>query len=71
MSTWYSYSIYITRDDLLEESKIWEYSVQWGKAKPNLPTDHDKWTNDNFLSLGNFERYIKLICRSTYVITFM
>ncbi|RHZ77117.1 hypothetical protein Glove_185g22 [Diversispora epigaea] len=43
----------LKRDDLqLEEGKIWEYIIQWGKAKnPNLPTSLDKWTSDNFLTL--------------------
>ncbi|RHZ71579.1 hypothetical protein Glove_256g111 [Diversispora epigaea] len=43
----------LKRDDLqLKEGKIWEYVIQWGKAKnPNLPISLDKWTNDNFLSL--------------------
>ncbi|RHZ76629.1 hypothetical protein Glove_194g219 [Diversispora epigaea] len=43
----------LKQDDLqLEESKLWEYVIEWGKAKnPNLPTDLDKWKSDNFLSL--------------------
>ncbi|RHZ79243.1 hypothetical protein Glove_150g68 [Diversispora epigaea] len=43
----------IKRDDLqLEEGKIWEYVVQWGKAKnPTLPANLDGWTSDNFLTL--------------------
>ncbi|RHZ78477.1 hypothetical protein Glove_164g2 [Diversispora epigaea] len=43
----------LKRDDLqLEEGKIWEYTIQWGKAKnPNLPTSLDKWTSDDFLTL--------------------
>ncbi|RHZ71575.1 hypothetical protein Glove_256g116 [Diversispora epigaea] len=43
----------LKQDDLqLEESKIWEYVIDWGKAKnPTLPTSLDKWTSDNFLSL--------------------
>ncbi|RHZ53150.1 hypothetical protein Glove_450g22 [Diversispora epigaea] len=43
----------LKQDDLqLEESKIWEHVIEWGKAKnPNLPTNLDKWTSDNFLSL--------------------
>ncbi|RHZ77147.1 hypothetical protein Glove_185g3 [Diversispora epigaea] len=43
----------LQRDDLqLEESKIWEYMIEWGKAKnPNLPTRLDKWTSNDFLSL--------------------
>ncbi|RHZ71559.1 hypothetical protein Glove_256g160 [Diversispora epigaea] len=43
----------LKRGDLqLEESKIWEYVIQWGKAKnPNLPISLKEWTSDNFLSL--------------------
>ncbi|RHZ60975.1 hypothetical protein Glove_350g79 [Diversispora epigaea] len=43
----------LKRDDLqLEESKIWEYVIQWGKAKnQTLPTNLDEWTYDNFLTL--------------------
>ncbi|RHZ82507.1 hypothetical protein Glove_109g380 [Diversispora epigaea] len=43
----------LKQDDLqLEESKIWEYVIEWGKAKnPMLPNNLDKWTSDNFLSL--------------------
>ncbi|RHZ78605.1 hypothetical protein Glove_159g19 [Diversispora epigaea] len=42
----------LKRDDLqLEEGKIWEYVIEWGKAKNQLPTNLDKWTSDNFLSL--------------------
>ncbi|RHZ78483.1 hypothetical protein Glove_164g53 [Diversispora epigaea] len=43
----------LKQDDLqLEESKIWEYVIEWGKAKnPTLPTSLDKWTSDNFSSL--------------------
>ncbi|RHZ84840.1 hypothetical protein Glove_74g200 [Diversispora epigaea] len=43
----------IKRDDLqLEESKIWQYVIQWGKAQnPTLPSNLDEWTNDNFLTL--------------------
>ncbi|RHZ72849.1 hypothetical protein Glove_236g66 [Diversispora epigaea] len=43
----------LKQDDLqLEESKIWEYVIEWGKAKnPSLPTNLDKWTSDHFLSL--------------------
>ncbi|RHZ51430.1 hypothetical protein Glove_478g9 [Diversispora epigaea] len=43
----------LKQDDLqLEESKIWKYLIEWGKAKnPTLPTNLDKWTSDNFLSL--------------------
>ncbi|RHZ65614.1 hypothetical protein Glove_313g19 [Diversispora epigaea] len=43
----------LKQDDLqLEEGKIWEYVIKWGKAKNStLPTDLDKWTSDNFLIL--------------------
>ncbi|RHZ60971.1 hypothetical protein Glove_350g47 [Diversispora epigaea] len=43
----------LERDDLqLEESKIWEYIIQWGKAKnPTLPTNLAEWTSDNFSTL--------------------
>ncbi|RHZ77130.1 hypothetical protein Glove_185g50 [Diversispora epigaea] len=43
----------LKRDDLqLEEGKIWEYIIQWGKAKsPMLPTNLKEWTGDNFLTL--------------------
>ncbi|RHZ60984.1 hypothetical protein Glove_350g110 [Diversispora epigaea] len=43
----------LKRDDLqLDEGKIWEYTIQWGKAKnPTLPTNIEEWTNDNFLIL--------------------
>ncbi|RHZ84940.1 hypothetical protein Glove_74g209 [Diversispora epigaea] len=36
----------------LEESKIWQYVIQWGKAQnPTLPANLDEWTSDNFLTL--------------------
>ncbi|RHZ60985.1 hypothetical protein Glove_350g111 [Diversispora epigaea] len=40
----------LKRDDLqLDEGKIWEYTIQWGKAKnPTFPTNIKEWTNDNF-----------------------
>ncbi|RHZ44998.1 hypothetical protein Glove_700g23 [Diversispora epigaea] len=43
----------LKQDNLqLEEGKIWEYVIEWGKAKNStLPTNLDKWTSDNFLSL--------------------
>ncbi|RHZ60898.1 hypothetical protein Glove_350g31 [Diversispora epigaea] len=43
----------IKQDDLqLEEIKIWEYVIQWGKAKNStLPTNLAEWTSDNFLTL--------------------
>ncbi|RHZ60908.1 hypothetical protein Glove_350g150 [Diversispora epigaea] len=43
----------IKRDNLqLVEGKVWEYTIQWGKAKnPTLPTSLDEWTSENFLTL--------------------
>ncbi|RHZ53207.1 hypothetical protein Glove_444g8 [Diversispora epigaea] len=43
----------LKRDNLqLEEGKIWEYVIGWGKAKnTTLPTNLNQWTNENFLSL--------------------
>ncbi|RHZ51453.1 hypothetical protein Glove_478g25 [Diversispora epigaea] len=43
----------LKQDDLqLDEGKIWEYVIEWGKAKnPYLPANLDKWTSENFLSL--------------------
>ncbi|RHZ88886.1 hypothetical protein Glove_21g383 [Diversispora epigaea] len=43
----------LKRDDLqLSEGEIWEYVIQWGKAKnPTLPINIENWTSDNFLSL--------------------
>ncbi|RHZ72846.1 hypothetical protein Glove_236g68 [Diversispora epigaea] len=43
----------LKRDDLqLEESKIWEYVIEWGKAKnPTLPTNLSEWTSVHFSSL--------------------
>ncbi|RHZ60884.1 hypothetical protein Glove_350g106 [Diversispora epigaea] len=43
----------LKRDDLqLDEGKIWDYAIQWGKAKnPTLPANLDEWTSDNFLIL--------------------
>ncbi|RHZ60998.1 hypothetical protein Glove_350g21 [Diversispora epigaea] len=43
----------LIRDDLqLEESKVWEYVIQWGKTKnPTLPINLAEWTNDNFINL--------------------
>ncbi|RHZ60993.1 hypothetical protein Glove_350g27 [Diversispora epigaea] len=43
----------LKRDDLqLEESKVWEYVIQWGKSKnPTLPTNPEEWTSDNFITL--------------------
>ncbi|RHZ43777.1 hypothetical protein Glove_856g55 [Diversispora epigaea] len=43
----------IELDDLqLEEDKIWDYVIQWGRAKnPTFPTNLNEWTSDNFLTL--------------------
>ncbi|RHZ61254.1 hypothetical protein Glove_349g101 [Diversispora epigaea] len=43
----------LKRDDLqLEEGKIWDYAIQWGKAQnQTLPTNLDEWINENFLTL--------------------
>ncbi|RHZ43773.1 hypothetical protein Glove_856g51 [Diversispora epigaea] len=43
----------IKLDDLqLEEDKIWDYVIQWGRAKnPTFPTNLNEWTSDNFLTL--------------------
>ena len=43
----------LKQDDLqLEESKIWEYVIEWGKAKnPTLPANFGEWTSVNFSSL--------------------
>ncbi|RHZ51614.1 hypothetical protein Glove_476g6 [Diversispora epigaea] len=43
----------IELDDLqLEEDKIWDYVIQWGRAKnPTFPTNINEWTSDNFLTL--------------------
>ncbi|RHZ60900.1 hypothetical protein Glove_350g33 [Diversispora epigaea] len=43
----------IKQDDLqLEESKIWEYVIQWGEAKNStLPTNLTEWTSSDFLTL--------------------
>ncbi|RHZ65610.1 hypothetical protein Glove_313g45 [Diversispora epigaea] len=43
----------LKQDDLqLEEGKIWEYVIKWGRAKNStLPTNLDQWTSDNFLTL--------------------
>ncbi|RHZ60897.1 hypothetical protein Glove_350g30 [Diversispora epigaea] len=43
----------IKQDDLkLEESKIWEYVIRWGKAKnTTLHTNIEEWTSDNFVTL--------------------
>ncbi|RHZ51620.1 hypothetical protein Glove_476g8 [Diversispora epigaea] len=43
----------IKLDDLqLEEDKIWDYVIQWGKTKnPAFPTNLDEWTSDDFSTL--------------------
>ncbi|RHZ78026.1 hypothetical protein Glove_168g30 [Diversispora epigaea] len=43
----------LERDDLqIEEIKIWDYVIKWGIARnPDLPTDVEEWTNENFFSL--------------------
>ncbi|RHZ43787.1 hypothetical protein Glove_856g49 [Diversispora epigaea] len=43
----------IKLDDLqLEEDKIWDFVIQWGRAKnPTFPTNLNEWTSDNFLTL--------------------
>ncbi|RHZ90152.1 hypothetical protein Glove_5g32 [Diversispora epigaea] len=43
----------LKQDDLqLEENKIWEYVIEWGKAKnPTLPTNLNEWTSANFVTL--------------------
>ncbi|RHZ85718.1 hypothetical protein Glove_61g5 [Diversispora epigaea] len=43
----------LKQDDLqLEEGRIWEYVIEWGKAKnPTLLINLNEWTSNNFLSL--------------------
>ncbi|RHZ71572.1 hypothetical protein Glove_256g119 [Diversispora epigaea] len=43
----------LKRDDLqLEEIKIWEYLIEWGKAKNlTLPANLNEWTSENFVTL--------------------
>ncbi|RIB27684.1 hypothetical protein C2G38_2159987 [Gigaspora rosea] len=43
----------LKRDDLqLEESKIWDKMIQWGKENTqDLPFNITQWTNENFLAL--------------------
>ncbi|RHZ70130.1 hypothetical protein Glove_275g40 [Diversispora epigaea] len=43
----------IKLDDLqLDEDKIWDYVIQWGRSKnPTLPANLDEWTSDNFITL--------------------
>ncbi|RHZ70146.1 hypothetical protein Glove_275g69 [Diversispora epigaea] len=36
----------------LDEDKIWDYIIQWGKSKnPTLPANPDEWTSDDFKAL--------------------
>ncbi|RHZ70086.1 hypothetical protein Glove_275g85 [Diversispora epigaea] len=36
----------------LDEDKIWDYVIQWGKSKnPTLPANLNEWTSDNFVTL--------------------
>ncbi|RHZ70092.1 hypothetical protein Glove_275g71 [Diversispora epigaea] len=36
----------------LDEDKIWDYVIQWGKSKnPTLPANPDEWTSDDFITL--------------------
>ncbi|RIB20701.1 hypothetical protein C2G38_2178647 [Gigaspora rosea] len=43
----------IKRDDLqLEEIKIWKLIIKWGIAQnPNLPSDLENWSDENFMTL--------------------
>ncbi|RHZ51194.1 hypothetical protein Glove_482g69 [Diversispora epigaea] len=43
----------LKRDDLnVEEIKIWDYVIKWGIAQnPTLPTNSEKWSNENFMTL--------------------
>ncbi|RHZ70150.1 hypothetical protein Glove_275g67 [Diversispora epigaea] len=43
----------IKLDDLqLDEDKIWDYVIQWGKSKNlTLPSNPDEWTSDDFIAL--------------------
>ncbi|RIB20658.1 hypothetical protein C2G38_1174713 [Gigaspora rosea] len=55
----------ISRDDLqLDEVKIWNYIIKWGIAQnPDLPSDPEDWSFENFLTLKstlkNFLPYIR------------
>ncbi|RIB05258.1 hypothetical protein C2G38_2253909 [Gigaspora rosea] len=44
----------IKRDDLqMDEVKIWNYVIKWGIAQiPNLPSDLENWSRENFQVLG-------------------
>ncbi|RIB17288.1 TLD-domain-containing protein [Gigaspora rosea] len=36
----------------MEEIKIWNYIIKWGIAQnPNLPSDHEGWSDENFTAL--------------------
>ncbi|RHZ54345.1 hypothetical protein Glove_428g92 [Diversispora epigaea] len=43
----------LKRDDLqMEETKIWEYTINWGISQNSiLPTNLEEWIKDNFLTL--------------------
>ncbi|RIB29999.1 hypothetical protein C2G38_2153923 [Gigaspora rosea] len=43
----------LMNDDIqTEEIEIWDKVIQWGKAKtPNLPSNLEEWTDENFKSL--------------------
>ncbi|RIB22551.1 hypothetical protein C2G38_2173710 [Gigaspora rosea] len=43
----------LKRDDLqMEESEIWDKVILWGKARtPDLPSNLEEWTDENFKSL--------------------
>ncbi|RIB18187.1 hypothetical protein C2G38_2142247 [Gigaspora rosea] len=43
----------ISRDDLqMEEVKIWNHVIEWGIAQnPDLPSDPEEWSLENFLAL--------------------
>ncbi|RIB01846.1 hypothetical protein C2G38_944897 [Gigaspora rosea] len=43
----------ISRDDLqMDEVKIWNHIIKWGIVQnPDLPTDLEDWSNENFLAL--------------------
>ncbi|RIB09363.1 hypothetical protein C2G38_2044380 [Gigaspora rosea] len=47
----------------IEESKILDKVIQWGKEQtPNLPSDHEQWNDENFLALKTtFSKCIPLI----------
>ncbi|RHZ66063.1 hypothetical protein Glove_309g18 [Diversispora epigaea] len=43
----------LKRDDLtMKEVEIWNYGIKWGIAQnPSLPSNLEKWTKENFLTL--------------------